>query len=198
MTEKNMAVDAEALGLWQDCLREVLDARARELREKFDRSLPLQDALSDRKDRARSLGFAENATIYGSAFVYGTVRVGPETWVGPNVILDGAHAPLTIGAWCSISAGVHIYTHDTVTWALSGGRSRMKQAPVSIGDKCYIGPQSIIAAGTEIGTCCVVAANSFVNADVPDFTIVGGSPARVLGHVEFNGDTPILQFGKAL
>lgn len=192
-----MAVDPAALALWQACLRAAQEERGRELLERFDRSLPFQDAVADRWERARALGFGEGASIYGSAFIYGAVRVGTGTWVGPNVILDGAGAPLEIGSWCSVSAGVHIYTHDTVAWALSGGVQQARHAPVRVGDRCYLGPQSIIAAGVTIGTCCVVAANSFVKTDVPERTVVGGSPARVLGRVEFDGDQPVLRFGGA-
>ena len=61
------------------------------------------------------------------------------------------------------------------------------EAAVAIGDCVYIGSQSIIAAGVTVGTHCVVAANSFVNHDVPDRAVVGGSPARRLGAVIGNG-----------
>jgi acetyltransferase-like isoleucine patch superfamily enzyme len=58
---------------------------------------------------------------------------------------------------------------------------------VTIGDRVYIGSQSIIAAGVTVGSECVVGANSFVNHDVPHRTIVGGSPARRLGKVVGEG-----------
>jgi len=172
--------------IW-DAVRRMYEDRDKELREQFRRSLPFQDAMFDRWERARLLGFEEGVSIYNSALVFGDVRVGAGTWIGPYVLLDGSGGPLRIGATCSISAGVHIYTHDTVAWALSGGVAKANQARVSIGDRCYLGSQSIIAAGIEIGSCCVVASNSFVNLSVPDYTIVGGSPARPLGKVEIAG-----------
>jgi acetyltransferase-like isoleucine patch superfamily enzyme len=45
----------------------------------------------------------------------------------------------------------------------------------------------VIIAGITIGSRCVIAANSLVNRDVPDGTIVGGTPARRLGRVEGEG-----------
>lgn len=158
------------------------------LRVEFQRSLPFQDAMFDRWERARALGFARDASIYNSAAVFGEVTVGASTWIGPNTLLDGSGGGIRIGAYCSVSSGVHIYTHDTVLWALSGGTLQRKVAAVSIGDCVYIGSQSVIAAGVSIGARCVIAANSFVNADVPEGTIVGGTPARKIGAVVGEAD----------
>jgi acetyltransferase-like isoleucine patch superfamily enzyme len=158
-------------------------ANEERLSRDYQRSLPFQDGMFDRWERARRLGFGERASIYNSAAVFGDVRVGADSWIGPNTLLDGSGGGLRIGSFCSISSGVHIYTHDTVLWALSGGALGRAEGPVSIGDCVYIGSQSIIAAGVKIGSRCVIGANSFVNDDVPDGTVVGGSPARKLGAV---------------
>jgi acetyltransferase-like isoleucine patch superfamily enzyme len=166
-----------------ELLRACYDARDDQLRREYQRSLPFQDAVFDRWDRARRLGFGEGASIYNSATVFGDVRVGRNTWIGPNTLLDGTGGGLEIGAFCSVSAGVQIYTHDTVLWALSAGVLPQAEAPVRIGDCVYVGSQSIIAAGVTIGTRCVVAANSFVNDDVSDGIVVGGSPASRIGVV---------------
>ena len=157
------------------------------LRAQFDRSLPFADGLFDRWERAKRLGFSKGASIYNSALVYGEVQVGESTWVGPYTLLDGSRGEILIGSFCSISAGVHIYTHDTVMWALSGGKLKRRTGPVKIGDCCYIASQCIIAPNVTIGRQCVVAANSFVNRDVPERTIVGGNPAKTLGRIEGEG-----------
>jgi acetyltransferase-like isoleucine patch superfamily enzyme len=164
-------------------LRACYETRDDQLRREHGRSLPFQDAVFDRWERARRLGFGDGVSIYNSAAVFGDVRVGRNTWIGPNTLLDGSGGGLEIGAFCSISAGVQIYTHDTVLWALSAGVLPRAQAPVRIGDCVYVGSQSIIAAGVTIGVRCVVAANTFVNDDVPDRTVVGGSPGRRIGEV---------------
>ena len=104
------------------------------------------------------------------------------TWIGPFTLLDGTGG-LQIGENCSISAGVQIYTHDTVAWALSGGAAEYERAPVSIGDCCHIGAQAVIVKGVSIGDHCVIGATSFVNRDVPPFTIAAGSPCRPIGRV---------------
>lgn len=174
----------------RDLYRE-LDVRTR---ERWNRSLPIEELLFDRWERARALGFGEGASIYHDAYVYGDVRAGRNTWIGPHTLLDGSGGGIDIGAFCSISSGVQIYTHDSVRWALSGGTAEYERAPVRIGDCTYIGAQTVIAKGVTIGDHVVVAACSFVNRDVPPFTIVGGVPAKTLGRVVVDGDTITLEY----
>lgn len=177
-------------------LQRLKEQRDHELRATFDRSLPFADAQFDRWDRAKTLGFGDKTSIYDSSFIFGDVKVGVETWIGPFTLLDGSGGGLTIGDHCSISAGVHIYTHDTVLWTVSGGVQQERKSAVKIGSNTYIGAQSVIVAGITIGERCVIAANSLVNRDVLDGTIVGGTPARKLGHVEGEGAQAKLVFDR--
>ncbi len=164
------------------------------LLQDHQRSLSFQDGMFDRWERARRLGFGDRTSIYNSATVFGNVSVGPDSWIGPNTVLDGSGGGLSIGSFCSVASGVHIYTHDTVLWALSGGALQRAEGSVSIGNCVYIGSQSVIAAGVKIGSKCVIGANSFVNDDVPDGTVVGGSPARRIGTVVGESDTVRIVF----
>lgn len=52
--------------------------------------------------------------------------------------------------------------------------------PVTIGQNCWIGAKSIIFPGVKIGDYCVVAAGSVVTKNIPDFSVVGGVPAKIL------------------
>lgn len=148
----------------------------------WNRSLPFGDYIVDRWQKARELGFGEGASIYDSALVMGDVAVGKNTWIGPFTVLDGSGG-LEIGDNCSISAGVQIYTHDTVKWAISGGTEQVERAFVRIGNNCYIGPNAIISQGISIGNGCVIGANSLVNSDIPDGMKAWGNPARCQGAV---------------
>ena len=166
-----------------DGLREVWAARRAEVDARFARTLPLGDYVVDRWEKARRLGFGEGASIYDSALVLGEVKVGEHTWVGPFTVLDGSGG-LEIGAWCSISAGVQIYSHDTVAWALSGGQAKAERAPTRIGSRCYLGPNTVVAKGVTIGDGCVIGANSLVLDDVPAGSKAWGTPCRVVGPAE--------------
>jgi carbonic anhydrase/acetyltransferase-like protein (isoleucine patch superfamily) len=168
-------------------LRALRASEDEAMRMSWDRSLPLGDELFDRWERARELGFGSDASIYHSAYVYGDVSVGAGTWVGPMALLDGSGG-LTIGSGCSISAGVQIYTHSTVRWAVSGGATEYERAPTRIGDNTFVGPLSVVAMGVTIGSRCIIGAHAFVNRDVPDGCVAVGVPARVTGRVEVHDD----------
>lgn len=161
-------------------LQALLAQRGEQVRAEWNRSLPFGDYVVDRWFKARSLGFGEGSSIYDSALVLGDVKVGSNTWIGPFTVLDGSGG-LSIGDFCSISAGVQVYSHDTILWATSGGREPPQKAPVRIGSRCYIGPNTVIARGVTIGDGCVVGANSFVNSDIPSDTRAWGTPARLQG-----------------
>jgi|SRR5581483_6576044 len=154
----------------------------RRMKERHQRSVPFADELNDRWERARFLGFGQGSSIYDSSLVLGDVSVGENTWVGPSTVLDGSGG-LSIGRNCSISAGVQIYSHDSVAWALSGGKQAYVRSKTSIGDCCYIGPYVVIAKGVRIGSHCLIGAHSLVSADVPDGTIAVGVPAKPRGSV---------------
>lgn len=57
------------------------------------------------------------------------------------------------------------------------------RAPVHIGAYSFIGPHCLIEPGARIGRGAVVCAYSQVRGEVPDFAIVSGQPARVVGDV---------------
>ena len=114
------------------------------------------------------------------------MKIGDNTWIGPFCSLDGTGG-LTVGSFCSISAGVQILTHDTTKWALSGGKEPYEYSPVSIGDCCFIGTGAIILRGIKIGSHCLIGASTVVNKDVPDFSLAAGVPANIIGKVELHG-----------
>jgi acetyltransferase-like isoleucine patch superfamily enzyme len=174
-------------------LRELHRELADRTQERWRRDLPFAELVGDRWERARRLGFGEGTSIYDSSCVFGDVRVGRNTWIGPFTLLDGSGG-LEIGDYCSISAGVHVYSHDTVDWAVSGGVLPFEHAPVRIGSRCYIGPQTVISKGVTVGDGSIVGACSFVRADLPPGSIAVGAPVRVVGAVEFDGTTLVRSY----
>jgi maltose O-acetyltransferase len=105
------------------------------------------------------------------------ISIGEDTIVGDHVFLDG-RAPLTIGSHTDIASSVMIYNseHD-----LEKEDFAARIEPVQIGDYVFVGPRVIILPGVKVGKGAVIAAGAVVTKDVPDFTIVGGVPAKVIG-----------------
>jgi acetyltransferase-like isoleucine patch superfamily enzyme len=161
-----------------EMFRELRDGRKRQ----WGRVLPVGDEISDRWEKARYLGFGEGTSIYDSSLVIGDVEVGKNTWIGPYTILDGSGG-LEIGDYCSIAAGVQIYSHESIFWALSGGQMEYGRANTIIGNCCYIGPNTVVNKGTKIGEHCLIGAHSLVNINLKAYTIAAGTPCKLIGRV---------------
>ena len=125
--------------------------------------------------------------------ISGHVMIGRHTTInGPNVQLLSKINPIIIGDFCSIARDVSMqeYNHrmdrlSTYNFGkhLFGGRSvddAVSKGGISIGNDVWIGTKSIILSGVSIGNGAIVAAGSVVTKDIPPFSIVGGSPARVI------------------
>lgn len=153
-----------------------------ETKEKFQRVLPIGDYISDRWEKAKYCGFGESTSIYDSSLVLGNVKVGKDCWIGPFTVLDGSGGYLIIGDNCNISAGVQIYTHDTIDRVIYG--DAIKKSDTIIGNNVYIGPNTVISKGTTIGNYVVIGSNSFVNKDIPSNSKAFGAPIKI------KSDTP--------
>ncbi len=119
--------------------------------------------------------------------------LGDNVYIGPFNFLD-ASGGLTIGEGTQITSHCSIVTHSShraqrllgegfVNWPVDklGPRPGWVAGPVVIGAYSFIGPHSLIEAGSRLGKGTLVCAGSFVRGDYPDFVILEGRPARVVG-----------------
>jgi acetyltransferase-like isoleucine patch superfamily enzyme len=160
-----------------DIKKIYLDLRSKK-KTKYKRSLSFGDYFTDREERAKFENFGKGTTVYDNVLILGNVSVGTNTWIGPNVILDG-RGKLEIGDHCTICAGVHIYTHDSLDWAVKNYKiKKYKTANVKIGNNVYIGPNSIISKGVKIGDRSVIGALSYVNKSFIKNSKIYGIPAK--------------------
>lgn len=164
--------------------------------KKWKRVLPFEELLFDRWEKADFLKTKKGANLYHNNYVYGQVEIGEHTWIGPYTLLDGSGGKLKIGNFCSISSGVQIYTHQTVKWALTGGKAPYEKAKTTIKDFCYLGPYSVVAMGVTIGKCSIIGSHSLVNASIPPFSIAFGTPAKVVGKVQIKGKNVSFKYFK--
>ena len=177
-------------------LTSLYKKRRNEVKRKWNRVLPFNELISDRWEKANFLNGKKGSSVYDNSYVFGKVSIGKNTWIGPYTILDGSGGKLSIGNFCSISSGVQIYTHNTVKWALSGGKTEYEKKSVRIGDNCYIGPYSVISMGSSIGKGSVIGTLSFVNSKIPPYSIAFGSPAKIVGRVKVKGKSVEFEYLK--
>ena len=117
------------------------------------------------------------------------LTLGDDVFLGHFNYIE-ASAGVTIGAGTQVTNFVSIVSHSThralrVAAGLSGAalEAAVVRAPVAIGARCFIGPHSTIEAGSTLGHGTLVAAHSRVRGRFPDFAVLAGSPARVVGDV---------------
>lgn len=104
---------------------------------------------------------------------------------------------LIIGKFCAIASGVkfimgsanhRMSSISTYPFNIFGGEwakqtpPHLSQLPfkgdIVLGNDVWIGRESVIMPGVKIGDGAIVAAYSIVTKDIPDYTIVGGNPAK--------------------
>ena len=95
-----------------------------------------------------------------------------------GVILDPGHCWLIeIGDNVTMAPRVHILCHDASTKDFLG---YTKIGRVTIGDKVFIGAESVVLPGVTIGSNVIIGANSTVTHDIPENSVAAGSPARII------------------
>ena len=99
-----------------------------------------------------------------------------------GVVLDPSHCWLIeIGDDVTLAPRVHILCHDASTKAFM---NYTKVGNVTIGNRVFIGAESVVLPGVTIGDDVVIGANSTVTRDIPTNSVAVGSPARVICTLE--------------
>ena len=164
-------------------------------KQQYNRQNPFYENLIDWQEKGLEISGNRGTTVYESSTIIGDVKIGDGCWIGPFTMVDGSGG-LTIGRCVTISSGAMIYSHDTLKYTLSDGKVPYEHKSVVIEDNCFIGTQAIILKGSHIGAHSLVAANSVVSGNIPPYSIVGGSPAKVIGEVVITDDDVKLIYHK--
>src|SRR2546428_8368813 len=175
-------------------LKLLHDKLRHDMKQRWDRTLPFEELLFDRWEKAKLLRAKSQSSVYHNSYIYGDIVSGKNSWIGPLAVRDGSGGKLKIGNYCSISSGVQIYTHDTVKWSLTGGRASKEKKGVTIEDYCYLGPFTVVTKGIEIGKCSVIGAHSLVNSSIPPHSLAFGIPAKVVAKVKIKGKKVYYRF----
>ena len=108
---------------------------------------------------------------------------------GKNIHI-GRHVFINMGCKFQDQGGIFIddgvlIGHNVVLATLNHAaspkdRGSMIPAPIRIGKNVWVGANAVILPGVTIGDGAIVAAGAVVNRDVPENTVVGGVPAKVI------------------
>ena len=135
-------------------------------------------------------------------------EIGDETFVGPFVEIQ---AGVRVGRWCKIQSHAFLCTGVTVEDEVFIGHGVMfvndkypratteegnlqsaddwELLPTLLRRRATIGSNATVLGGVRVGHHAQVGAGAVVTTDVPDYAIVAGVPARVLGYSHPKGDT---------
>ncbi|PID38875.1 MAG: transferase [Deltaproteobacteria bacterium] len=131
------------------------------------------------------------------------VRIGDHVYVGHQTIVKGYHQnELVIGAGCwigqqcffhgggGLTLGENVGVGPGVTIITSTHREAGREvpilhapvefAPVVVGDDCDLGVGAILLPGVTLGRGVQLGAGAVVSADLPDYAVAAGVPAKVL------------------
>jgi len=121
------------------------------------------------------------------------VVFGSKVFIWHFTILDSYNG-IKLGDGVQIGTRVGIFTHsshNSIRYYVKeyhniyfdNHKGRLKGS-VEIGDYTFIGANSIIMPKTTIGKGCIISAFSYVQGDFPDFSIISGNPAKIIGDVK--------------
>lgn len=111
-------------------------------------------------------------------------------WINHYSRVD-ASGGVVIGEGCQIGFGSCILSHSSHISIRLLGRIYMElpinerigyiHKPTKIGEYTFIGGGSFIMPGVNIGKGCVIGVNSVITHDIPNYSVVVGSPGRIIG-----------------
>lgn len=111
--------------------------------------------------RTAEIKTGRNCSVNSYVYLQGKIEMGDDVRIGPkaNIIAEN-------------------HGHFDIKKHITDQPSTRKG--VKIGNDVWIGANSVIVDGVSIGSHSIIAAGSVVTKDVPDYTIAGGNPARIL------------------
>jgi acetyltransferase-like isoleucine patch superfamily enzyme len=104
------------------------------------------------------------------------VRKGAEMEIGAGVkanynCIFVCRKHIEIGEGTEFGSNVLIYDHDH-DYSVDLKEEKFKESPVFIGKNCWIGANTVILRGTQLGNNCVVGAGSVVKGIYPDGAVI--------------------------
>ncbi|MCR9172248.1 MAG: acyltransferase [bacterium] len=133
-----------------------------------------------------------------STVIQGAERfdVANNVFIGHFNFIDATFG-LKIEEGCQITNYVSLLTHSShdairlygAHYGKVGQMQAYNEGEVVIGKYTFIGPHTVVMPNSKIGKGSLIAAYSFVQGDFPDFSIIAGNPAKVVGDTRKKDET---------
>ena len=123
--------------------------------------------------------------LAGVALVPCSARAGTvqdEVSVNAGARLDGGSKGIVVGRGTRIASGAALYAFDHRMAPDRPIRDQpVRSRGIVIGEDCWIGANAGVTDGVKLGDHAVVGMGAVVTRDVPEWTVVAGSPAQIIG-----------------
>lgn len=142
--------------------------------------------ISIEKDASiNNVKIGSNTKIASGVRIFGSrqqqLEVGDNCYFGLNTIVEGFNAKVTIGNHVSFAQNVNLMSGSGPNASEVMQRIfPILKGEVHLGDHTWIGASAVIMPNVTLGKFCIVAANSFVNNSFSDYSVIGGSPAKLI------------------
>lgn len=116
------------------------------------------------------------------------IYIGNNVHFAAGVYVFGSYAKVELQDFCGLSSRVALYTgtDDYSNGAMTGPTipykyRSIRSGPIVLRRHAVVGAGSVVLPGVCLGLASSVGALSLVNKDTLDFSVVAGSPARIIG-----------------
>ena len=137
--------------------------------------------------------FLKNTRISNTTVIENknNLTLSDNVFIGHYNFIEASH-DIEIGVGCQITNFISIISHSSHnSIRIYGSKYRdhkdhigYLKGPVKIGSYTFIGPHSLIMPNSKIGKGSLVQAYSLVKGDFPEYSIIGGNPAKVIGNTK--------------
>lgn len=140
---------------------------------------------------ASTVSMGRNAIIYRGSKVFsgpGRFELGDGSHLAGDVYINAVKGVVRIGAGVAVGPKTVIVSYTNHHEPGRRITETHRYADVCIGDDVFVGASVVILPGVTVGRGAIIAAGAVVTRNVNDFEMVGGVPARVIGHRPTSGD----------
>ena len=131
-----------------------------------------------------SLG--EGTKVVGPVYCPGKLKTGTHCWLGRNFTIHGTGA-VEIGDNCNIAPDVTFLAGGHGADSQENEANEDQKPSICVEEGCWVGTGAILCQNVTIEKGCMVIPNSCVMRNLPENTLVGGVPARIMKKLDEKG-----------